>query len=439
MSRNFAVLKPLKEEAKRIGNKTFLADTPCPKCGSYEIYTNQKGYVCVGCHLNKKKLHAEKNIEAIRQQRRESYNRNRPNHNPEKFVFDGVKRAGVYEAGAITQAEFDKVKQLLSLVKESNGTGKALYTVDHDLPASGIIINGQKIVGRTVLKNLRPLTIEMNKAKSNMYNTDNFKYDQEAHVIINDDVTLCDALSSTEQMRKIFFDKWGVVTKQNSTYQKKLDDGTITITDKKGKDSISQYELFRKYLVLELMLGGFPDKYLFNEAYPLPDVWDDDKNKYVKPIIKADPKLYSRETLAKMYGAIRWMDLVIDCLHWKQKGLKVSPLFDESDFIQRIEEHFIQWVNNWSSNRNSMKMIDDFLDLPSKQEREDFKNAHFLRMDSGYIPPENKITVSSDKIKVITRSQAADLLEFFNHEGYTVVDDELYYQLPTTPYFYRFM
>ncbi|MCS5737507.1 hypothetical protein, partial [Herbiconiux daphne] len=109
MSRNFAVLKPLKEEAKRIGNKTFLADTPCPKCGSYEIYTNQKGYVCVGCHLNKKKLHAEKNIEAIRQQRRESYNRNRPNHNPEKFVFDGVKRAGVYEAGATTQAEFDKV------------------------------------------------------------------------------------------------------------------------------------------------------------------------------------------------------------------------------------------------------------------------------------------------------------------------------------------
>ncbi|EDK5551535.1 hypothetical protein CJD92_22330 [Salmonella enterica subsp. enterica serovar Newport] len=437
MSRNFKNLKPLKEEAKRIGNKTFLCDTPCEKCNSYEIYTNQKGYRCVGCHINKKAIHTEKNIEKVRAQRRESYNRNRPTHNPEKIVFDTVKAAGFYEAGTITQAEFDSVAIKGSLLKHANGTGKAEYTLDHIHPKAGFKLpDGRTLYGRATSENLRIIPIAMNKAKSNLIDSTNIEFNPKVHAMKDSTSTYLDSLSSTEEMRKIFYKKWGVVTKQNSDYQKKLDDGTSN-TVKIDKEALTPYQVARKFLVLELMLGGINRKNLFGEDYPLPDVWDDDKNRFVKPIIKPERGLYSRDVMRNMYSALRWVDIAKDCLYWRKNKMPLSDVFNDSDIEQRIEQHFTEWVYDWTMNKSGMKIIFDFLELPSKQEREDFKNAHFKKRDSSYVIPAEKIKPVHGK-KVITQSQADDMNDVFNFIGYEIVSDELFNSLSTTNTFYRF-
>lgn len=430
--------KALKAEALRVGQSIFQSNIPCKKCGGYAFYTKQKGYVCVSCHSNKKKQHTQENIEEVRKQKRESYNRNRPSHNAEKMVIDAVKAAGFLEVAPITQKEMDGLWTICDFLKNANGT-EGGCVIDHIHPKAGFLLDGVKVYGRTTPSNLRVITKEDNAKKTNTVDTENIKFNSRIHAVKDNTVTTVSALSSTEEIRELFSNMFQVKTRRSNDSYGKLKDGTEQQTGKRKVEALSLYDVMRRYLVLELMLGGIDGKYLFKEPHPLRDVWDDDKGRYVTPVVRTEKGLHSPEQMQVMYTALRWADAAIDCLYWKNKGMPLPDVFNDDDILQRIEQHFIEWVNVWTLNKEHGKPIYDFLKIPGRDERESFKNQHFKKKDATYTPPAEQQPTSKDKVKVITQSQADDMKEFFGDVSFKVVPDAVYYSLPQSMTFFRLM
>ncbi|EDA5594061.1 hypothetical protein F9Q47_23430 [Salmonella enterica subsp. enterica serovar Typhimurium] len=439
MSALFAERKQARETARMSGQTIFNSPIPCNKCGSYRCYTNQKSYRCVDCHLNKLKQKTINEGDKVRAQRRESYNNNRPAYNAETMMFKHAKQVGFLEVIPRTQEELEQVEMMCDILKDCNGD-ESEYVLDHIDAKGGFMLNGEKIYGRTVQQNLRFMTKEENAKKSNKTDTENKEFNPMVHVRKDDSVTLVEGNASTEFLRELTANTYQLNTRRNGkNYVSVKKDKMVSPEEKPFKEKLSLYDVHRRYLVLELMLGGMNKKYLFNEPHPLRDIWDDVNKKYYTPQVRVQDGLHTPEAMKEMYEALRWIDAVKDCIYWHGKGMPLDKIYGEDDILQRVEQHFIEWVDDWSRNKRHVKSIYDFTHIPSKQEREEFKLNRFKSFDENYIPPAEKITVSENKVKVITQAQATDMLELFGYDGYQIVSDDLFNHLPTTPYFYRFM
>ncbi|EEJ0671400.1 hypothetical protein GVW27_004414 [Salmonella enterica] len=364
-----------RKEAKKTSKSIFQADFPCEKCGSYDCYTNQKGRGCVRCKFLATEKRRLEQPEKVRAERREYNNRNRPIYNPEKFLFDGVKRARFLEAGTVTPEEFKSLENKCSFLKGVN-LDYGTFTLDHAIPAAGVIINGVKVIGRTVAENLRVITVAENKAKSNKLDIENKEFKSSMFITDKDNnLTPVSFNTTTEELRDLFFKSYGINTKSPYKFEKKLDDGTITEKPEK-RPSKSYYEVMRASVILELMMTGVKLNQLGREDYPLPDIWDDEKGKYVRPVIYVTRNLHSNEVIKALFIALRWVDAAKDALYWKERGLELSEDFNDEDIISRIENHFIDWVNNWSLDMTNSKMIYDFLKMPERQIKKDWVGCY---------------------------------------------------------------
>lgn len=374
-----------RKNAKLSGKTQFQADFKCEKCGSYDCYTNQKGRACVQCKINATEKRRKEQPDKVRAERREYNNKHRPSHNPEKFLLDSVKATGYLEAGTQTPEEFKALTNKCSLLKALN-MDYPLYTNDHIIPKAGTIYNGEKIYGRTVSENLRPILISENKSKSNRFDSTNKDLKESMYITEKDHtLTPVDWDTSTEELRRMFYEHYGITTKAPNNYEKKLDDGSIKETTVKRKPK-THYQAMRSYVVLELMMAGVHLKKLGREDYPLLDVWDEDKNKYVKPVIYVTKNLHSKEVIRALFFALCWVDAAKDALYWKDRGLVLSDEFNSDDIQQRIEQHFIEWVNNWSLDMNNPKLIYDFLKMPPRQIKKDWIGCYLARkhLDTWY-------------------------------------------------------
>ncbi|EGU1999943.1 hypothetical protein IG922_004715 [Salmonella enterica] len=364
-----------RKAAKLKGNSTFQADFPCEKCKTYNCYTNQKGRGCVQCNKLATEKRRLEQTEKVRAERREYNNRNRPSHNAEKVLFDGVKRSGFLEAGTRTPEEFKLLENVCSFLKGVN-LDYGTFTLDHKFPAAGKVKDGVKYYGRTVAENLRVITIAENKAKSNRLDIENKEFKSSMFITENDNkLTPVSLNTTTEEMRDLFSKFYGINTKSPNKFEKKLDDGTITEKPEK-RQSKSHYEAMRAYVIFELMMTGVKLKQLGREDYPLPDIWDDEKSKYVRPVIYVTRNLHSNEVIKALFIALRWVDAAKDALYWKGRGLELSEDFNDEDIISRIENHFIDWVNNWSLDMTNSKMIYDFLKMPERQIKKDWVGCY---------------------------------------------------------------
>ncbi|EIK2976415.1 hypothetical protein LJ038_004906 [Salmonella enterica] len=366
-----------RKAAKESGKTIFFADFKCEVCGSYECYTNQKGRACVICKFKATEKRRKEQPEKVRAERREYNNRNRPAHNPESFVFDGVRRAGYLEAAPHTQAEFDALSLKCSFLKSVNGD-YAEYTNDHIAPAGGFILNGEKCWGRTIAPNISIMPIEENKALSNKKDFDGKNIKRETYITEKDKtLTSIPKDLTTEGLRELFWNEYKIKTRQPNQYERKLDDGTIETVYRK-KEPLSYIETMRRSVILEIMMAGYAVK---DDVYPLDDKWDNDKQKYVKPVIYVNKDLHNKEVIQALFRSLHWLETARGYLLWQKTGIPLSEDYQDLDIKNRIEQHFIEWVNRWSQDMNNSKYIYDFLRLPPRKDKFNYIGAHLVRRD----------------------------------------------------------
>lgn len=374
MSMEHVEIGKLRQEAKYLGKTIFQVSTPCKHCGSHDCYTNQKGRGCVLCSQRKKAAYRERNIDGVKLARRESYNRNRPSHNPEQVLFNGVKRAGFLQAGVSNEQEWQALQLKAELLKMANGT-EGGFTLDHITPAAGVEVNGVKYYGKTTAENLRLETIERNKAKAGQLMSDDL--DLAMVTVKPSDAIEVDKSTSTEEMRSLFYRTFGINTKPNSTYNagEKLDPET---EKKFFKEALTEGQAMRAATVLEIMMAGRPDLLQPSEKNPLPWFWDEDKREKVQKQIVVNDGLHSAETLRIASQALEWLDGALHQVHmakaaqadWCANFATPNPFgakFYETDIIERIERHFIEWATGWFMRIDREKELFDFIGLVEKQ------------------------------------------------------------------------
>ncbi|ENO2829690.1 hypothetical protein ACBC28_004979 [Salmonella enterica] len=358
-----------------MGKSIFQHVYPCNKCGTYDCYTNKpKGRGCVECQRRAKAKHTADNIDGVKLARRESYNRNRPSHNPEQVLFNGVKRAGFIQAGVTTDQEWQALQLKAELLKMANGT-EGGFTLDHIAPAAGVEVNGVKYYGKTTAENLRLETVERNKAKAGMMMSDNV--DLAMVTIKPSDALEVDKSTSTEEMRSLFYRTFGIHTKPNSTYNagEKLDPET---EKKFFKEALAEGQAMRAATVLEIMMAGRPDLLAPSEKNPLPWYWDEEKRQKVQKQIVVNDGLHSAETLRIASQALEWLDSALHQVHmakaaqadWCVNFATPNPFgakFYEPDITDRIERHFIEWATGWFMRIDREKELFDFVGLVDKQ------------------------------------------------------------------------
>lgn len=371
----YAETKRLRSEAAYTGKSIFQHTFPCSKCGTYHCYTNKpKGRGCVECQRRAKAKHTQENIDGVKLARRESYNRNRPSHNPEQVLFNGIKRAGFLQAGVSNDNEWQALQVKCDLLKLANGT-EGGYTLDHIAPAAGIEVDGTRYHGKTTAENLRLETIERNKAKTGQLMSDDL--DMAMVTIKPSDAIEVDKSTSTEEMRSLFYRTFGINTKPNSTYNKgeKLDPEE----DKKFfKEALTEGQAMRAATVLEIMMAGRPDLLQPSEKNPLPWYWDEEKKQRVQKKIVVVDGLHSPETLRIASQALEWLDGALHQVSmakaaqadWCANFATPNPFkaeFYEPDIIERIERHFIEWATGWFMRIDREKELFDFIGLVDKQ------------------------------------------------------------------------
>lgn len=366
-----AVTKQLREAAKYRGNAIFQHTFPCSKCGTYDCYTNKpKGRGCVECKRRASAKYSGENIDGVKLARRESYNRNRPSHNPEQVLFNGVKRAGFIQAGVTTDHEWQALQVKAELLKMANGT-EGGFTLDHIAPAAGFEVNGVKYYGKTTAENLRLETIERNKAKAGMMMSDDV--DLSMVTVKPSDAVEIDKSTSTEELRSLFYRTFGINTKPNSTYNagEKLDPDE---EKKFFKEALTEGQAMRAATVLEIMMAGRPDLLQPSEKNPLPWYWDEEKRERVQKKIVVNDGLHSPETLRIASQALEWFDSALHQVKmarasqadWCANFATPNPfgaVFYEPDIIERIERHFIEWATGWFMRIDREKELFDFVGL----------------------------------------------------------------------------
>ncbi|EAY8072074.1 hypothetical protein AHZ02_21950 [Salmonella enterica] len=367
--------KRLRAEAKRQFRTVFQHTIKCSKCGTYDCYTNKpKGRGCVGCDRLAKTKHRDLNAEAVKLARRESYNRNRPSHNPEKVLFGGVLRSGFLQAGVSDENEWNALQTKCDLLKAVNGT-EGGYTLDHIMPAAGVEVDGVKYYGKTVAENLRVETVARNKAKAGMHMSE--EVDPALVTVKPSDAIDIDRTTSTEELRSLFYRVYGINTKPNSTYNagEKLnpdDDKKFT------KEALSEPQAMRAATVLEIMMAGRADLLRPSEKNPLPWYWDEEAKRKVQKQIVVIDGLHSPETLAIATQALNWFDSAMHQVNmakgaradWCANFATRSPfgeVFYQPDIVERIERHFIEWATNWFMRIDREKPLFDFIGLVDKQ------------------------------------------------------------------------
>lgn len=366
-----AVTKQLRAEAKYRGNSIFQHAFPCSKCGTYDCYTNKpKGRGCVECKRRASAKYSGDNLDGVKLARRESYNRNRPSHNPEQVLFNGVKRAGFIQAGVTTVREWQALQVKCDLLKLANGT-EGGFTLDHIAPAAGVEVNGIKYHGKTTAENLRLETIERNKAKAGIIMSDDV--DLSMVTVKPSDAVSVDKSTSTEEMRSLFYRTFGINTKPNSTYN--AGEKLAPETEKKFfKEALTEGQAMRAATVLEVMMAGRPDLLQPSEKNPLPWYWDEEKRQKVQKKIVVNDGLHSAETLRIASQALEWFDTVLHqvkmakaaqadwCANFATKH-PFGAVFYEPDIIERIERHFIEWATGWFMRIDREKELFDFVGL----------------------------------------------------------------------------
>lgn len=143
-------------------SKTFEGK-PCRKCGSTTRYNN-KYKQCVACKQ-------ANNSKRTKEQRQQEYQTSEVGLlYSDRFQLDAVKRAGT-TATLVSSKEQMLLRLVLRICRHRklNGEGqkKAKWTFDHIYPQVGEIVGDKQRVGLTTLKNLRIISVEENKAKSN--------------------------------------------------------------------------------------------------------------------------------------------------------------------------------------------------------------------------------------------------------------------------------
>ncbi|ECJ8705065.1 hypothetical protein FQA88_22285 [Salmonella enterica] len=379
--------KDYREYAKRCGKKTFTVDEPCAKCGGRECYANRsKGRGCVRCQQladqrRRERLALAENTVAknrLNAQKREWYNQNRPSHNPEKILFDGTKRAGFLGAGVHNQAEFEALDNKSKLLKWAN-KDMPRYAPDHIRPAAGFYVDGRRYVGRTVAENIRLIPIEANKAKAGRMTEEEKNVNDSRVIEVTASYPSVDVSTSTEEMRTLFYQVFGVNTQPNPTYNgnrsKELLDEKDTYTKQQAMPEI---DVLRSSIVLEIWMSGHRGLLEQSEKNPLPKVWDEDKKQMVQPVIRVQENLHSQEAIRNARDALRWLDSAKHQVKmakgaradWCADFATRSPfgeVFYQPDIVERIERHFIEWVNNWYMDIHKTKPLFDFIGLVDKQ------------------------------------------------------------------------
>ncbi|EJJ0282724.1 hypothetical protein NHJ76_004544 [Salmonella enterica] len=367
--------KRLRADAKYRGKVIFQHTVKCGKCGTYECYTNKpKGRGCVQCDRQAKAKYIATNAEAVKLAKREYNNRNRPSHNPEQVLFNGLRRAGFIQAGVSSDQEWLALQNKCELLKLANGT-EGGFTLDHIEPAAGFFIDGVKHFGKTVAENLRLETVERNKAKAGMRMND--ELDLTLVTVKPSDAINIDRTTSTEEMRSAFYNAFGINTKPNCTYNagERLDAEKDT---KFTKEALSEPQAMRAATVLEILMAGRADLLKPSEKNPLPWYWDEEAKRKVQKQIVVIDGLHSPETLAIAQEALNWFDSAMHQVRmakgaradWCADFATRSPfgeIFYQPDIVERIERHFVEWATGWFMKIDREKPLFDFIGLVDKK------------------------------------------------------------------------
>lgn len=171
-----------------IANK-YYEGNPCKYCGASHRYKKTRN--CVPCHQRRALVRAAKRT---KEERAESYHRNRGAWIGDRFLMDSIKRSMNIGTAPQNKEEFKDLAMMIEMVKIANGTkGKAKYTLDHIFPITPTHIDGRLIAGRTNCDNLRIMSIKANQQKSNTLPasyTENQVYEpQEKHEITKNNVS----------------------------------------------------------------------------------------------------------------------------------------------------------------------------------------------------------------------------------------------------------
>lgn len=371
------------------GRPTFTSSAPCEKCGTYVCRVKARGRGCVECHrLANAKRRAEQ-ADAVRAANRESYNRNRPAHSPEQLIVNTVRRSGTLETAPHNQDEFLGVVMRTQQLKELNGQNK-IYTLDHDLPAAGIEIDGVKYYGRATAENLKPMEIKANQVKSN-----SFDKGREITPMIATkgmaEALRVGANDTTEELRARFIREYGYSTKSPSGNRPKNDLGEYLNTDSEDiKARVkTAFEVAKALLVCELRLCGHT---LEKEPASFAPVWSEDKGRYVPFAIPFKKDFYPVSVQNKLLDAYHWLQEIENQKFWFKipgfaVGLTPPAIFESDECDERIQNHFAEWVSLWQQDRRTEpKAIFDICHLVDVPLMRELTRAHteasLKRLDS---------------------------------------------------------
>ncbi|EAU3454975.1 hypothetical protein D8U42_23560 [Salmonella enterica] len=330
----------------------------------------------------------DEQAETVRQQNRESYNRNRPAHNPEAIIVSTVRRSGTLETAPHNQDELNGVVMRCQQLKTLNGDEK-IYTLDHDLPAAGIEIDGVMFYGRATAENLKPMEIKSNQQKKNSFDGSREISPQIATMGMNEALRVS-RNDTTEELRHRFMTQYGYSTKADNSLTRAIND--LPTDDKEIKQKAkTRFEAAKAMLVCELRLCGVKSFNLDREPKSFSDVWSAEQNKYVPFAIPVNKSFYPENIQRKLLDAYQWLNEVENQKFWFSvpafnPGIEPPAIFNTDGWEERTQDHFAEWVNLWQRDRwEEPKAIFDvckLVDVPTMRRLTDeHTKASLARLD----------------------------------------------------------